>query len=57
MSDTLVNQLDKYLKEGARYRAQSYTVSGDFLTRLLERLRGNEKTIEQLRKALMTGVK
>lgn len=57
MTNTLISQLDKYLKDGARCRAHSYNVSGDFLASLLERLRDNERTIEQLRKVLFDGRK
>lgn len=46
MNDALTDQLEKYLKEGAHYRAHSYNVSGDFLVAVLTRLRSDKATIE-----------
>ena len=57
MTDRLIQSLDKYLKEGARHRAHSYKVSSDFFADLLARLRDDEKTIEQLRKAFFDRMK
>lgn len=40
--------LEKQLANGAKYKAHSYTVPGEFLASLLSRLRHDEATIETL---------